>query len=190
MYDEPPPRPFHTFKFPHIAVEVETTPQVADKISLKITWMIAELNPFFCSSAVCCPEKWRSAKPALHQVQNTDDAEQDRSYAGSNKVEDKKYKYMNTFLRFLPAWCLKIRLKRGSRCSREWRLPTQAVSLLVKLHSGQRLKIYFQKPTTKPFPDSLPRPRSQSMSPTNNKWSMGPFSRFNRIDVMNWQQKY
>ena len=28
MYDEPPPRPFHTFKFPHITVEVETTPQV------------------------------------------------------------------------------------------------------------------------------------------------------------------
>jgi len=27
IYDEPPPRPFHTFKFPHIAVEVETTPQ-------------------------------------------------------------------------------------------------------------------------------------------------------------------
>ena len=46
MYDEPPPRPFHTFKFPHIAVEVETTPQVADKISLKITWIIADLNFF------------------------------------------------------------------------------------------------------------------------------------------------
>ena len=29
IYDEPPPRPFHTFKFPHIAVEVETTPQVS-----------------------------------------------------------------------------------------------------------------------------------------------------------------
>ena len=28
MFDDPPPRPFHTFKFPHIAVEVETTPQV------------------------------------------------------------------------------------------------------------------------------------------------------------------
>ena len=43
MYDEPPPRPFHTFKFPHIAVEVETTPQVANKISLKITWIIKSI---------------------------------------------------------------------------------------------------------------------------------------------------
>ena len=32
MYDEPPPRPFHTFKFPHITVEVETTPQVCYNI--------------------------------------------------------------------------------------------------------------------------------------------------------------
>ena len=32
MYDEPPPRPFHTFKFPHITVEVETTPQVCHDI--------------------------------------------------------------------------------------------------------------------------------------------------------------
>ena len=30
MFDDPPPRPFHTFKFPHIAVEVETTPQVRE----------------------------------------------------------------------------------------------------------------------------------------------------------------
>merc|ERR1719427_991006 len=27
LFDDPPPRPFHTFKFPHITVEVETTPQ-------------------------------------------------------------------------------------------------------------------------------------------------------------------
>ena len=36
MYDEPPPRPFHTFKFPHITVEVETTPQLG--ISWYLWW--------------------------------------------------------------------------------------------------------------------------------------------------------
>ena len=43
MFDDPPPRPFHTFKFPHIAVEVETTPQVTStqmrvKMLIRANW--------------------------------------------------------------------------------------------------------------------------------------------------------
>ena len=44
MYDEPPPRPFHTFKFPHITVEVETTPQVCHDIYGDMIYDICSLT--------------------------------------------------------------------------------------------------------------------------------------------------